>query len=152
MNTQLHSFEKLDMTSRQLIELDSRDSWEYLNDRSYRDSFNGELVGLTLKGPRITNYVLRKLVISHVLSVALFECPNVTDLSPLRGVNTLYLEGCSGVTDVSALGGVHTLYLRDCEKITDVSALGGVDTLSLTGCEKITDVSAICGVPNLTFL
>ncbi len=50
------------------------------------------------------------------------------------------------ITDVSALGGVHTLYLRWCDKITDVSALGGVHTLDLSDFKNITDVSALGGV------
>jgi hypothetical protein len=70
------------------------------------------------------------------------ECENITDISALDNVHTLYLN-CTNITDVSMLGNVHwgrrfsqsenetkfrpaILYLRWCDNIRDVSKLGNV--------------------------
>ena len=60
-------------------------------------------------------------------------------------VHTLNISECN-ITDVSALGNVHTLYLINCDKINDVSALINVNTLYLCNCENITDISALVNV------
>jgi len=46
---------------------------------------------------------------------------------------SLGVYGCTGVTDVSALGGVKKLTLGNCTGVIDVSALGAVTRLDLTG-------------------
>jgi hypothetical protein len=83
------------------------------------------------------------------ISLDLKYCHNITDVSALGNVHTLYLRYCNNITDLSALGKVHTLDLNNCEKIKDLSALGKVHTLDLSDCENITDVSALGKVNTL---
>ena len=62
----------------------------------------------------------RKIVLSSInnpsrqLSLALYHCENVRDVSVLAGVHTLNLSDWHNVRDGSALGGVHTLDLSNC--------------------------------------
>ena len=92
----------------------------------------------------------RVLYPSMQISLSLYGCSGVTDVSALGNVHTLIINDCHGVTDVSALGKVHTLYLSRCSGVTDVSALGKVHTLYLIGCSGVTDVSALGNVHTLT--
>ena len=66
------------------------------------------------------------------LSLNLYNCQEIANVSMLRNVHTLCLSRCKGITDVSMLGNVHTLYLSECEGILDTSMLGNVH-LSFNG-------------------
>jgi hypothetical protein len=47
------------------------------------------------------------------------HCYNITDLSPLEGIHTLYMIHCTGVTDLTPLKGIHTLHIHECNQITN---------------------------------
>ena len=83
------------------------------------------------------------------LSLKLYQCSGITDVSTLGIVRTLDLSGCRNITDVNALDNVHTLNLSDCTGIADINALGNVHTLNLYNCSSITDVSALGNVHDL---
>jgi len=63
-----------------------------------------------------------------------FGCINITYVRLLSKFNTFCL---SYNENISTLRNIHTLDLNGCEHITDVS------TLDLSGCENITDVSTL---------
>ena len=63
------------------------------------------------------------------ISLDLSNSTNITDISALGKVHTLFLHGCENITDVSALGKVHTLHLYNCDQITDVSSLRNVNII-----------------------
>merc|ERR1711991_395315 len=107
-------------------------SLEYHASKTFREQVKGRISDISLQ-----------------LSLNLYDCSEIWDVSGLGGVHTLNLRDCSKVTDVSGLGGVHTLDLSYCDGITDVSGLGGVHTLDLSCCSKITDVSGLGGAHTL---
>ena len=61
------------------------------------------------------------------LSLNLYNCQEIKDVSMLGNVHILNLSCCRTITDVSMLGNVHTLHLQGCDGVTDVSMLGNVD-------------------------
>lgn len=87
-------------------------------------------------------------ILGKMHGVRITRC-NITDVTVLRGVDTVDLSGCEHVTDVSALGGARRLNLSRCYGVVDVSALGNVYALNLTGCINVVDVSTLGNVYSL---
>jgi len=90
----------------------------------------------------------------------LFLCCNdirdITPLSSLTQLTSLWLFGCDGVSDLSALSGMVSLWdlwLQGCA-ISDVSPLSGLTELTrlYLGNNMITDISALSGMTKLTEL
>jgi hypothetical protein len=101
--------------------------------------------------------------IAHLGSVSdlnLFNCRNITDVTPLGGVKVLNLSFCIGIRrgwncltrverlcaeactqvmdmDIVTFGSMSHLHLGDCYLISNVSHLGKVKVLSLEGCTGI---------------
>jgi hypothetical protein len=67
---------------------------------------------------------------------------DIMDVSSLKDVPSLSLDGCNGISDVSSLGNVRELTIDECDGVRDVSSLGSVYNLSLAG-YRSSDVSSL---------
>ena len=72
----------------------------------------------------------------------------MTDVSPLRGVETLGLFQFRGIVDVNVLGGtgskVRKLTIRCCNDIRDISCLGDIEELRIFQYDNITTFMSRC--------
>ncbi len=64
---------------------------------------------------------------------------SIKDVSSLRHVHTLNLQGCSEVVDVSMLGEVYDLNISECPRILSINGLGKVKKLSVKGLTSLQD-------------
>lgn len=84
-----------------------------------------------------------------IKTLMLKDCPNITDLSFVKGssIEALYLIRCTNITDITALGhsNLKYLHIKSCPNITNLSSLsqGSLETLILLMCTGITSVSAL---------
>jgi hypothetical protein len=58
------------------------------------------------------------------LSLNLFNCNTISDVSTLGNVHTLKISGCHGITDVSSLGNVQVLSFNNCSVRVRVNGQG----------------------------
>ncbi|KAF0694742.1 Aste57867_14418 [Aphanomyces stellatus] len=77
--------------------------------------------------------------LATVYELNLSGCACVSDdqVNQLTHVHTLVLMGCAQLTRVDGLRFVHALNLANCIGLTDVTMLGHVHTLDLTGCINV---------------
>jgi hypothetical protein len=101
-----------------------------------------------LKGMPLTTLGLGK-VYGHAQN----PCRNISDLSPLQGMQLeeLTLFKCEKLRDLSPLKGMplKSLNMQACEKVVDLSPLQGMplEELSLKWCSGIKDLSPLKGMP-----
>jgi Leucine Rich repeats (2 copies) len=101
---------------------------------------------------------IEKVRASGDTSLFLFDCPELTDLGPLAGLDSLEtLELCHNaqLTDLgplATLGALKLLYLSHCTRLSGLRPLAGLkelQILSLSGCEQLSDLTPLAGLTSL---
>ena len=84
----------------------------------------------------------------NIKNVCITSCLNITDFSPLKNAEVLYITNCN-IEDVYPLRRVKNVNFTNCKLLKDVSSLCNCDRLYLTDCDAIIDISYLKNVNNL---
>ena len=112
--------------------------------------------------PTVSAFAMRRLgTLTNLTSLRLFDCDNISDLSPLSNLTnltSLNLGSCDNISDLTPLSNLTNLTSLDlfaCDNISDLSPLSNLTNLTslyLFACDNISDFTPLSNLTNLTSL
>jgi hypothetical protein len=81
--------------------------------------------------------------------VMIFNCPGISDFSPLNGVNRVNIQNCSGFTDGHQVKDVNNLEIYSCDKMQSFNMFGKVYSLRMRRCIHLVTLFGLQDVPYL---
>ncbi len=83
--------------------------------------------------------------LQNIPHVSLIGCDNIEDYSIFNGYKqeSLQLVFCPNLMNVTSMKGIKKLVLKKCDNLVNISSLHGIDDLTISHCNNIRDISKL---------
>ena len=109
--------------------------------------------------PTVSAFAMRRLgTLTNLTSLRLFDCDNISDLSPLSNLTnltSLNLGSCDNISDLTPLSNLTNLTSLDlfaCDNISDFTPLSNLTNLTSLDLDSCDNISVLTPLSNLTNL